>query len=640
MNPGDIIGHRYRIIRSLGEGGMANVYLAHDLVLDRDVSVKLLRLDLRDDPDTKRRFHREALAATQLNDPHIVGVYDVGEDNGMQYMVMQYVQGTDLKAFIKQHYPIPLPQVVDIMEQVLSAVEAAHDHGIIHRDLKPQNILIDANKNIKITDFGIAVATSQNSLTQTNTLMGSVHYLSPEQARGSIATKQSDIYSLGIILYEMLTGTVPFEGETAVSIALKHFREDIPSVRTVNSHIPQALENVVLQATAKNPHERYDSVREMAADLATSLDAARDSEPKWHVQCDDGKTKVLSAAEIAKQIQNVDDRQADTKQEQSPAQPQPAKRGHHRIRYWSIGIAALAVVGLITASWWFMFRQVIVPDVEGKTPIQAERALNSQGLRVGNITRVNSEQVDKNHVISTTPDTSSKKRVNSTVDLTVSAGVKNMAMADYVGDSYDSVASALRAKGFVVHQQKVHSDTVDSGMIVKQNYGKGKVVATEGNVINFQVSAGKENIKIPNFRNQDISVVQKFANEHKLQLTTQEKKSKTVATNHVLSQTPKAGGVLNHGDTLTVTLANSGGQTKTTNIQINIPFDGNGGQRENRVQIYIRDANHNLTMEYQDITINQETTINVPFTLRNGQMGAYRVVRNGRTIMSATNITG
>ena len=283
MNPGETIGHRYRIIRSLGEGGMATVYLAHDMVLDRDVSIKLLRLDLRDDPKTKRRFHREALAATQLNDPHIVGVYDVGEDNGLQYMVMQYVQGTDLKAFIKEHYPIPLPQVVDIMKQILLAVETAHAHGIIHRDLKPQNILIDANKNIKITDFGIAVATSQNSLTQTNTLMGSVHYLSPEQARGSIATKQSDIYSLGIILYEMLVGSVPFEGETAVSIALKHFREDIPSVRSTNPKIPQPLENVVLKATAKDPHERYANVKEMEKDLATSLDPKRANEARWEI---------------------------------------------------------------------------------------------------------------------------------------------------------------------------------------------------------------------------------------------------------------------------------------------------------------------------------------------------------------------
>ena len=201
MKPGYELNHRYKIIESLGEGGMANVYLAHDLVLDRDVSVKLLRLDLRDDPSTKRRFEREATAATQLNDPHIVGIYDVGEEHGIQYMVMEYVKGTDLKTYIHDHYPIPLPQVIDIMEQVLSAVQTAHANGIIHRDLKPQNILIDENKNIKITDFGIAMAASQNSMTQTNSLLGSVHYLSPEQARGSIATPQSDIYSLGIILF-------------------------------------------------------------------------------------------------------------------------------------------------------------------------------------------------------------------------------------------------------------------------------------------------------------------------------------------------------------------------------------------------------------------------------------------------------
>lgn len=634
MNPGYEIGHRYRIIRSLGEGGMANVYLAHDMVLDRDVSVKLLRLDLRDDPSTKRRFHREAMAATQLNDPHIVGIYDVGEDHGLQYMVMQYVKGTDLKAYIKNHYPIPLPQVIDIMEQVLSAVATAHAHGIIHRDLKPQNILIDENKNVKITDFGIAVAVSQDSLTQTNTLMGSVHYLSPEQARGSIATKQSDIYSLGIILFELLTGKVPFEGETAVSIALKHFREEIPSVREQNKEIPQALENVIIKATAKEPAERYSSVNEMAADLKTVLDPQRANEPRLKIQQDDnGETKVLDIKHL-----KADDYQPKKSTDSPTVDPstKPQKWKKYGIVSGTLGMIVLIAV----CSWWFLIRQVIIPDVEGMTVLKAEQRLHQQNLRIGKITRVNSQAVDKNRIVSTNPDVSHKARVSTPINLTVSTGVKQLQMADYVGEDYSSVAANLRRKGFQVHQEPVYSDDIDKGQIIRQNHKKGTIVKPAANTIIFRVSAGKEPIKIPNFKNQDISAVQQFANKNNLQLTTQEKKSKTIATNHVINQTPRAGSTLNHGDTLTVSIANSGNQTKTTNIQINIPFDGNGGQRENRVQVYIRDANHNLTMEYQDITINQETTINVPFTLKQGQTGAYRVVRNGRTIMSATNITG
>ena len=634
MNPGYEIGHRYRIIRSLGEGGMANVYLAHDMVLDRDVSVKLLRLDLRDDPSTKRRFHREAMAATQLNDPHIVGIYDVREDHGLQYMVMQYVKGTDLKAYIRKHYPIPLPQVIDIMEQVLSAVATAHAHGIIHRDLKPQNILIDENKNVKITDFGIAVAVSQDSLTQTNTLMGSVHYLSPEQARGSIATKQSDIYSLGIILFELLTGKVPFEGETAVSIALKHFREEIPSVREQNKEIPQALENVIIKATAKEPAERYSSVNEMAADLKTVLDPQRANEPRLKIQQDDnGETKVLDIKHL-----KADDYQP-KKSTDSPI-VDPSTKPQKWKKYGIVSGTLAMIVLIAVCSWWFLIRQVIIPDVEGMTVQKAEQRLHQQNLRIGKITRVNSQAVDKNRIVSTNPDVSHKTRVSTPINLTVSTGVKQLQMADYVGDDYSSVAANLRRKGFQVHQEPVYSDDIDKGQIIRQNHKKGTIVKPAANTIIFRVSAGKEPIKIPNFKNQDISAVQQFANKNNLQLTTQEKKSKTIATNHVINQTPRAGSTLNHGDTLTVSIANSGNQTKTTNIQINIPFDGNGGQRENRVQVYIRDANHNLTMEYQDITINQETTINVPFTLKQGQTGAYRVVRNGRTIMSATNITG
>lgn len=608
---------------------MANVYLAHDEVLDRDVSVKLLRLDLRDDPNTQRRFEREAMAANQLNDPHIVGVYDTGEEHGMQFMVMQYVKGTDLKAYIKQHFPIPLPQVVDIMEQVLSAVETAHAHGIIHRDLKPQNILIDENKNIKITDFGIAIAAYQDSLTQTNTLMGSVHYLSPEQARGSIATKQSDIYSLGIILYELLTGTVPFEGETAVSIALKHFKDEIPSVRNKNRAIPQALENVVIKATAKNPADRYASAKEMADDLRTSLDHSRDNEPRLTFnQDDDGETKV------------IDLHHDDKPKGQQSQDDQQDKKKPHRTRKVTIAVGSIVVlIAVAIGGWWNFGRTVVTPDIEGKSATQAERVLNAHHLAVGKIIHENSSTYGKNQVISSSPDASSKARVNSRVNLVVSSGVTKWTMADYVGSDYDSVADNLRDKGFKVEKQTVYSDKVDRGQIIKQNYAKGKVIKTANHTVRLKVSAGKKPIKIPNFKGQDISAVQDFANKNKLQLTTQEKKSKKVADNHVITQEPKAGSKLTHGDTLTVTVADSGSNTKVTNIQINIPFDGNGGKRENRVQVYIKDAQHNLTMEYQDITINQETTINVPFTLRRGEMGAYRVVRNGRTIMSATNIT-
>ncbi|MGJ3767537.1 Stk1 family PASTA domain-containing Ser/Thr kinase [Limosilactobacillus mucosae] len=645
MKPGYELNHRYKIIESLGEGGMANVYLAHDLVLDRDVSVKLLRLDLRDDPSTKRRFEREAMAATQLNDPHIVGVYDVGEEHGIQYMVMEYVKGTDLKNYIHDHYPIPLPQVIDIMEQVLSAVQTAHANGIIHRDLKPQNILIDENKNIKITDFGIAMAASQNSMTQTNSLLGSVHYLSPEQARGSIATPQSDIYSLGIILFELLTGQVPFEGETAVSIALKHFRDEIPSVRKFNPQIPQPLENVVYRATAKHPCDRYQDVAAMAADLQTSLDPSRANEPKYVVgqQSSNEETKVLdlnaikeAADQQAASAQKVDD---DTKQLTSTRQSRMKRTiQRHPIRKWAVVIVvALALIG--AGVGMYMHRTVTIPDVDGLTTAQAEKKLQAHHLRLGNVTEKTSQTVAKNHVVKVAGN-KRHAHAGQSVDLVVSRGVKTWKMADYVGDGYSDTADELRDKGFVVKQTKKYSDTVATGKVIKQSVNAGTTINPSQQTVTLTVSAGKKQVTIPSFKGKDVSEVQDFANKHQLQLTTTQKNSTTVATNHVIQQTPKAGSKLTHGDTLTVQIASNSNELRTTNIQINIPFDGNGGKKENRVQVYIRDAYHNLTMEYEDITINQETTINVPFTLRNGQTGAYRVIRNGQTIMSATNITG
>ena len=277
---GQKISDRYQVIKSIGEGGMANVYLAYDTILDRNVAVKVLRGDLANDEKFVRRFQREALAASSLSHPNIVEVYDVGEDNGEYYIVMEYIEGKHLKQLIKKRGKLTITEAVDIVLQITNGLSVAHDSYIIHRDIKPQNIMILENGLVKITDFGIAMAMNSTQLTQTNSVMGSVHYLPPEQASGKGATLQSDIYSIGILFYELLTGKLPFKGENAVEIALKHLKEPLPSIREEIPNIPQSVENIIIKATAKNPKNRYNDAREMHDDLKTCLDETRKNEEK------------------------------------------------------------------------------------------------------------------------------------------------------------------------------------------------------------------------------------------------------------------------------------------------------------------------------------------------------------------------
>lgn len=253
ITKGQKINDRYEIVKSIGEGGMANVYLAVDLILNRKVAIKILRGDLANDEKFIRRFQREALAASSLSHPNIVEMYDVGEDNGNYYIVMEYIEGKTLKQLLKKRGHLTVGEAVDIMLQITDGMVHAHDSYIIHRDLKPQNIMIQEDGQIKITDFGIAMALNSTQLTQTNSVMGSVHYLPPEQASGKGSTIKSDIYSMGILFYELLTGVLPFKGDNAVEIALKQMKEAIPSVRKQNPNIPQSVENIIIRATAKKP---------------------------------------------------------------------------------------------------------------------------------------------------------------------------------------------------------------------------------------------------------------------------------------------------------------------------------------------------------------------------------------------------
>ena len=280
LSKGQKINNRYEIIKSIGEGGMANVYLANDKILDRKVAVKVLRGDLSSDEKFIRRFQREALSVSNLSHPNIVEVYDVGEEDGEYYIVMEYIDGKTLKQLLKKREYLTLTEVIDIMTQLTDGIAHAHESYIIHRDIKPQNIMIEDDGRIKITDFGIAMALNATQLTQTNSVMGSVHYLPPEQASGKGATVKSDIYSMGILMYELLTGTVPFKGDNAVEIALKHMKDKIPSIRKQDPSIPQSVENILLKATAKNPRNRYDSAKEMHEDLLHCLEEEHANDKK------------------------------------------------------------------------------------------------------------------------------------------------------------------------------------------------------------------------------------------------------------------------------------------------------------------------------------------------------------------------
>lgn len=676
MRTGYTLSGRYRIVRALGEGGMANVYLAHDLILDRDVSVKLLRLDLRDDPSTIRRFQREALAATELVNPNIVQVYDVGEENGMQYLVMEYVEGTDLKAYIKDHFPIAYQEVIQIMEQILSAVETAHEHNIIHRDLKPQNILIDQNRVAKITDFGIAVALSEHSLTQTNTVLGSVHYLSPEQARGGMATKKSDIYSLGIILYELLTGTVPFEGETAVSIALKHFQSEIPSVREIDPRIPQALENVVLQATSKRPEDRYESAASMAADLKTSLSPKRAGEVKFTPEQDDnGETKVLplsalsSAAPVSAEAATQSDSAPETAADAATKTKATGKKGrkktrHPRRRKFLLAglVVLLLVAGILIGMALFRPHMTSVPSVTGRTEAVAKSRLTDAYLDVGEVHKTSSNKVKIHRVVRTEPRSGTQLKRNTVVDLWISTGPKRYKLANYQGDSYASTAAKLEALGFTVHRESVHSTSVPAGKIMQQSVLAGKNVVPSRTDITFTVSTGSATVTLADLTNKTKAQAQKYATDHNLNLAYDYAYSSDVSKGRVIKQSPGEGAIVQEGDEVTLTLSRgteseSSSSVDQFSVNVKIPFDDGSSDSQsssddadssssssssassNLVQIYLKDQDHSLSSIYKQMTITADTSVTLPFTVASGKAGAYKVVRDGHVIASDSHVT-
>lgn len=664
IEPGYILNERYKLLKTLGEGGMANVYLAHDLILDRDVAVKVLRLDLQNDPDTKRRFQREAMATTELVHPNIVSIYDVGESNDQQYLVMEYVRGSDLKKYIVEHFPIPYQRVIDIMEQILAGIQVAHDHNIIHRDLKPQNIMIDQDGNAKITDFGIAVALSDNSMTQTNSLLGSVHYLSPEQARGSMPTKQSDIYALGIILFEMLTGTVPFEGDSAVSIALKHFQEDMPSVRDFDPRIPQALENVVLKATAKDPASRYTSASAMAADLKTALSPARAHEAKFVPAANDlDETKVVpavgsTAAQPVEAATTTPTSETATAPSTAPKRPKKATKKGWR-KYWPFilgGVIVLGIILFVVLALTGGSKDATVPDLTGMSRTQAESALEAANLELGQETKRASSKVAKGKVIESDPAADSSVKSGSQVDIVISTGAKKYTVGNYIDDDYSTIKTRLEKAGFTVKRKRKANATVEAGVIMAQSIKAGTKVVPDGKTITLTVSSGPATISMPDFSGQTEAQVTAWASAHGMTLKINSAYNDSVPSGQLISQDPQAGTNMHRGDTMTMTFskgqdpASSSSSDATTTATRNVTLtysgdasadsDSGSGAQADKITIYLQDSSHNINTVYKTMTITADQTITLNFTLKNGDTGAYRIENNGTVVQSEDNISG
>ena len=552
INKGELIDNRYKIIKSIGEGGMANVYLAWDTILEREVAVKILRGDLSEDEKFVRRFEREANSASSLRHPNIVEMYDVGEDNGKYFIVMEFVNGKTLKSLIKRRGALNLTEAIDIMLQITSGIACAHESYIIHRDIKPQNVLILEDGRVKITDFGIALALNNKELTQTNSVMGSVHYLPPEQASGNSATVKGDIYSIGILMFELLTGKVPFKGENAVEIALKHMKEAIPSVREINPNIPQSVENIIIKATAKNPKNRYDTVNEMYEDLRVCLTDDRMNEERI----------VFKYPEHSQNTQKnkVDTRESKNLDKNENTEEKEDKKINIALRIIGFTFIAIVIIGLI----FILFvssdssKDVIVPDdIVGLSEKKACQKIEKLGLNCI-VKYAYDEEYEEDIVMSVNPKVNSKIKEGTGLTITVSSYEGTIEIEDYVGKNVELIKAELEEEGIrvVATPKKVtEDDEYEENDIIDQSVKEGSRLQKKTGVI--ELTYATLIVVYPDFTDGTYTkdLIEQFCSDNNITCNFKEELDNNYKEGDIILQSRSVGDEVRAGTTLTITIA-------------------------------------------------------------------------------------
>ncbi|WP_039041886.1 Stk1 family PASTA domain-containing Ser/Thr kinase [Sporosarcina sp. ZBG7A] len=646
---GNRIGDRYDIIGTIGEGGMSKVYVAHDVILDRDVAIKVLNYDFANEEELKRRFQREALSATSLTHANIVNIFDVGEEDELHYLVMEYVKGLTLKRFILENGPLEPEKAIPIMLQLVAAISNAHHNGIIHRDVKPQNILMDEDGNVKITDFGIAMALTATSHTKTNSVLGTVHYLSPEQARGGMATKKSDLYSLGIVFYELLTGKLPFSAESAVAIALKHLQEETPSVRADFPMIPQSVENIILKATAKDARHRYVSADAMYEDLLTALNPSRSNEPKFTIPFDEDETRALPVIKDAPSLLDSEQtvKMEPVRIEPEPVKPKPVPQKKKRKKwpiFASIAILIAAAIAVLYITGVFD-QKVTVPDVLGKDEADAIALLEESGFVVDDKVPQPSEEYEKGEVFRTIPEANKERDKGSSVKLYISTGKETMTFSDYTDRDYNSIKERLETYEFKsVNSEEIYDDRPEGTILSQDPDPDTEVVPGETDVV-FTVSKGPETRTLESLIGFTDDQLNAYATSSGFNIIVVKKSnSDTIPEGQVMKQEPSASQSLPIGSKVNVTVSKGPAQrpVKTFVKRIKIPYeameddgspdDGEEERVPQTVRIYIQDRANSMTDPIKEFEITEDREEQIKVELEEGQRGGYKILR-GTTII-------
>ncbi|WP_329886285.1 Stk1 family PASTA domain-containing Ser/Thr kinase [Pseudoramibacter faecis] len=541
---GKILNGRYEIIELIGRGGMAYVYKARDLKLNRFVAVKILREEYTENEQFIKKFDRESQSAAGLSDPNIVSVYDVGVDGDVYFIVMEYVDGITLKQYLIKKGRLDYEEATNFIIDVAEALQCAHEHGIIHRDIKPQNIMLTADMTPKVTDFGIARAITSSTITMTNQTMGSVHYISPEQARGGFVDERSDLYSLGIMYYELLTGELPFDEENTVSIAIKHIQEDITPPKTILPEIPQSVSDVVVRLCQKRPDDRYQDCEELIADLdQIMLNASVDLNGR-------ANNGGLISDDSLFQVE-PEDTAGDEAADKTGIDHLRKKKKRKRMLIGLL-VAALAIAGIVAGYRAFSAsKKVTVPDVSGMTKSQAKTAVEAAGLTLEVESTEYSDTVDRGKIISQSPKANAMSREGRTVKVVISKGSESVQVPNVVGMSENEAVSALeKAKLQVVEIKREYNDSYSSGVVYNASPSAGSAV-DKNSKVTLYVSKGKETVSVPGLvgLTQNDAESRIKANGFTVGTVTQQY-SDSYASGVVMSQSPSEGTQIEKGTTI------------------------------------------------------------------------------------------